>query len=343
MKENSEELPEMAELGKLARLQSQMQRTGQEVNREGSLEVGWGIAVLCCGLTPYFNALVMKSGWFSGWTSWIAFLPLIGAAFAPYAVPRMIKRFITWPRTGYVANPNDMKLIQLVMLMVFGCALGIGIVQVILLVVQAQETFGQPGAHSDLHKSTLRGITLVASASLAMYLGRKVIRKRPPLPAAYDAVLIAQGLKQTAAGRKIHRGVRCTLVVVFLGVPMLVFGIAFGLMYWSKGLMRLTEIHWSELGMPSFLVATNALLYLMGSGVMLKRHRWKWLVLAVMLVMPILVAPAIPYPATKPELTTILTPLPPMFLCIGSVWFLSGAITLIVFMRQNAPAAAETP
>src|SRR5512143_1605694 len=116
MNNNSENPPRIPEAQELATLQAQMLRPALEVNRDGSFELGWGIAMLCFGLVPYFNAVVTKATWFSSWTAWVCFLPLLCGAFAPYGVPKLIKRFITWPRTGYVANPNDLKLKQLVML-----------------------------------------------------------------------------------------------------------------------------------------------------------------------------------------------------------------------------------
>ena len=108
--------------------------------------------------------------------------------------------------------------------------------------------------------------------------------------------------------------------------------------------MRHTEIHWPQLGVLSFLVATNAILYLMGNGVAIRQHRWKWLVLAIMLIGPIMVAPAIPYPVVKPELMPTLELFPPqVMLVMGLVWFLSGAATLILFIRHNPLPPVETP
>jgi hypothetical protein len=189
----------------------------------------------------------------------------------------------------------------------------------------------------------LHGIELFVCATLAVYLGRKTIRKRQPLPAAYDAALINQGFRQTAAGRKHLRLVRFALLLMFAGIPILVCGVVFGLMYLSKSVMRHTEIHWPQLGVLSFLVATNAVLYLMGNGVAIKQHRWKWLVLAILLIGPIVVAPAIPYPAVKPELIPILEPFPPVMLSLGLVWSLSGAATLLSFIRHNPLPSTETP
>jgi hypothetical protein len=342
-RENSKNLPDSPEAQELAKLQTRMQRPGLEVNREGSFELGWGIAMLCAGLDPYFSAVVIKSTWFTPWTTWVAYLPLFCAPFALLGVPKLIKRFITWPRTGYVANPNEIKLSRLLILMVFGLALGGAIGQLYTLVFRTVVMRGLPAVQNALPSVTLTCIKLLIYTALAVYLGPKVIQKRrPPLPAAYDAAVINQGLNQTAFGRKIVRGVKLTLLAMCIGLPLFVFAIVFGLLYGTKLLLHHPEFHWSQLGMPVFLVACNALLYLMASGVVLKPNRWKWFLVPLMLLVPILVAPAIPYPAANPGSSPMLDQLPPVMLCIGSVWFLSGAIALLLFMHHNRlPAEAS--
>ena len=65
--------------------------------------------------------------------------------------------------------------------------------------------------------------------------------------------------------------------------------------------------------------------------------------LAIMRIGPIAVAPAIPYPAVGPELMPILGPFPPVMLSMGLVWCLSGAATLISFIRHNPLPPIETP
>jgi hypothetical protein len=138
----------------------------------------------------------------------------------------------------------------------------------------------------------------------------------------------------------------------------LVCAVVIGLMYWSKSVLPYSEIQspraglpdlmrhpvndWSQLGMAGFLVATNAVLYLMASGVALKPHRWKWLLVPVMLFAPILIAPAIPYPAIRIEMATTFESLPPVMLCVGAVWLLSGGISLILFVRHNPAPSAKT-
>ena len=87
--------------------------------------------------------------------------------------------------------------------------------------------------------------------------------------------------------------------------------------------------------MLSLLVAPNAILYLMANAVAIKQHQWKWLMLAIILIGPVVVAPAIPYPAVKLQLLSGMESFPPVILSMGLVWFLSGAATLISFIRHN--------
>ena len=326
-----------------------MQKPALHTNADGSFEVGWGAMLLCAGLVPYFNAAMPKAFWLSPWLSWMAYLPLVCMAFAPFAIPKLIKRFVTWPRIGYFASPNELKLRQLLMIMAFGLVLGFLATRPLQLVCDIRELGNNNPSPAAPHIGggtrgiILHGIELLICAALALYLGRKVIQKRQPPPAAYDAALLTQRLKQSAAGRKHLRVAKSALLVIFLGVPVLLCGLVLGVMYLSNSVMRHTVINWRQLGVLSFVVASNALLYLMVNGIAMKKNRWKWLVLPLLLIGPILVAPMIPYPNVKPELTPVLDLLPPAaMLFMGLALFLSGTASLILFMRRNPLPSPET-
>lgn len=323
------------EARELAALQAQMLRPAANVNRDGSFELGWGLALLCAGFGTYFSVALTHSRWFSGWTSWIGFLPLLMAAFAPYAVPKIIQRFITWPRTGYVANPNEITLGYLIRLMIFGGAVGgcLGLLFTIGYQALNPVNHGRPGA--DTTKFVWAGIKFLVCLGVVVYLGPKVIRKRRPLPAAYDAAIINSALRQTPAGRSQLRLVKVVIFAMFAGIPICVFGCVIGLALWNRSLLQRTELQGPQVVMASFLVATNALLYIMGGGLALKPNRWKWLLLPVMILAPILLAPVIPNPATGPSVPVIFQGMSPVMLCLGAVWFLSGLIALAIFVRAN--------
>lgn len=342
MKEHSQSLPGIPEAQDLANLQAQMLRPARNVNIDGSFELGWGMSMFCLGLVPYINPLLPKSMWASWWTAWIGFLPLICGVFAIYGIPKLVKRFVTWPRTGYVANPGEVKLTQLVMLMVFGAALGLSLTMPFILVSEIREAISRQSATGDMPRILRHGVQLLVCATVAIWLGRKTITKRrPPVPMAYDAAVITQGLKQTPAGRTSLRTVKFTMLLLFAGIPIVVFGVAFGLMYLSKAVIHHAEIEWSQWGVAGFLVAANALLYLMCNAAAIRQQWWKWLVLAVMLVGPIMVAPLIPHPPIQTVTLPILEPILPVMLCAALVWVLSGAATVVWFIRHNPLPAAE--
>jgi hypothetical protein len=80
-------------------------RPARYVNIEGSAELAWGVAMVCFGLNSCIY--LMFPHW--SWTKWAAWLLLACAGTAPLLLPMVIKKFITWPRTGYLAYRHDKK------------------------------------------------------------------------------------------------------------------------------------------------------------------------------------------------------------------------------------------
>jgi len=343
MKDNLHPLSGVPAAADLAQLQALMQRPAQNVNADGSFELGWGVAVLLGGLIPYLNATLPKTVWASWWTSWIGYVPFLCFAFSPYAIPKIIKRFITWPRTGYVANPNEVKLTQLILLMIMGGAIGLGLALAFFFVSDLREAIGRSDVHRQLPHFIWVGAKLLVCGIVAVYLGRKTISRRPALPTAYDAALIQQKLAQIPAGRKQLHAVKFTLLGMFVGIPILIGGVVLGLIFWYRIALPQVGISWPQLGVAGFLVVMNALLYLMANAVVIRQLWWKWLVLAFLLVAPVMLAPAIPYPAVNSGLSPTLVSLPPVMLCLGLAWFLSGAATLAWFIRRHPLPDLEDP
>jgi len=77
----------------------------------------------------------------------------------------------------------------------------------------------------------------------------------------------------------------------------------------------------------------NAILYLMFNAVSIKEHRWKWVCFVLILVMPPIIGHL--HPGNYLQMS------PPAMLFQGSVYFLSGVITLIWFLRHHQPPAPE--
>lgn len=75
----------------------------------------------------------------------------------------------------------------------------------------------------------------------------------------------------------------------------------------------------------------NALLYLMMNAVSIKEHRWKWLLLILILLGPVGICYFVP--------GNFITVSRPVMLFLGLVCFSSGAVTLFSFLRHHQPPA----
>jgi hypothetical protein len=82
-----------------ARIQQIMMRPMTHNATNGSAEIGWGTAMLCFALSSYASVIFPNSSWRGG----IGFLFLLAACLAMPLSLWAIKRYVTWPRTGYVA------------------------------------------------------------------------------------------------------------------------------------------------------------------------------------------------------------------------------------------------
>ena len=72
---------------------------------DGAGEIGWGAALLCFALSSYAVVLLGASKWRTG----IGWLLMLGACVAMPLSRWAIKRYVTWPRTGYVAYRRDRR------------------------------------------------------------------------------------------------------------------------------------------------------------------------------------------------------------------------------------------
>jgi hypothetical protein len=196
---------------------------------------------------------------------------------------------------------------------------------------------------------------LLISAAVAIYLGRRVVTKRPPMPSAYDAAVFNKGLAQTAAGRKFLLKMKSVMLLVVIGILLVLGGIVLGAIRLATPMVHADRdwrelassssksgpspvVHadrdWRELGALTVIVGSNALFYLVINGVAIRRYKWKWILLTIMLIAPIFANAIIPEPQNGYDLGH-LQGFSPVFITLGLVWFLSGAITLAAFMRQN--------
>jgi hypothetical protein len=87
-------------------IQKQAARVARYANIDGSAELGWATALVCWSVTTYGTIILRPK---SLWLHAILWLFFLCGALAPLLLPRAIKRFVTWPRTGYVACLRDRK------------------------------------------------------------------------------------------------------------------------------------------------------------------------------------------------------------------------------------------
>ncbi len=73
----------------------------------------------------------------------------------------------------------------------------------------------------------------------------------------------------------------------------------------------------------------NALLYLMMNANSIREHRWKWLLPVLILIVTFGICYAVP--------GNFIEVSRPMTLFLGSIWLVSGVITLISFIRSHQP------
>jgi hypothetical protein len=319
------------------------QPAAKQANFDGSFSLGWGVSLLCFGMVAYLNPILPKSVWASWWTAWIGYAPLLCAVFAVFGIPKLVKHFITWPRTGYVALPNEVKLRQLILLMIFGGALGFSLVMPFILFFEIQDAIRHTGPQSGLFTIIWQSVKLLLCLALVIFLGRKVMTRRRPLPpAASDTEQIKHAFSKTPKGRKVLAGVRLSLTALFVVLPLLALGLIIGFFYLSRGLMNSTEYHWPQLGLMGFVLACNAMMYLMSNALGIRQQWWKWLMLGLMLVGPVAVLAAVPFPAAPPEMKPVLESFPPqVMLFLGLAWIFSGLISLICFVRQHPLPALD--
>jgi len=334
MNDNPRLPADIPEARELADLQSQMQRSTRRVNLDGGPELGWGTAVLLGGLSSFYVSALPKWVLGSPWSSWVGWLPMACMCFAPYAIPRMINRLITWPRIGYSSNQYELKLGLLIKSMFFGLAIGVAVVSLCEIISETQQGISPAIARGAGKHLIWEGLKLLISAPLAVYLGRNVITKRQLVPSAYDAPILFQRLRQTPEGQSHIRMMKFGVALFFVAVLLLVGGIVLGVIWLAKSMTLHTDWDWHQSAGLVILVVSNALLYLMFNAVAIRRYKWKWIALAFMLIAPILVNARIPGPTNQPP-TALLGIRPPVLTAIGLVWFLSGALTLIAFIRQN--------
>ena len=228
-----------------AKLQKLVMQPKRYETINGSGEIGWGTAILCFAFSSYSAVILPNS--MGKWRAGIGGLLLVCACMAMPLCLWASKRFVTWPRVGYVAYRRDRNF------------------------------------------WTMMVVTMVVAAGVS--LGLSLLMR-------HDIIQMAQS--------QAHHSVATTP-----GTPS----------------------HASKI-MPTVFIVSNAIMYLMINAVSIREHRWKWL----LLVLLVLGATGICFLA-RGNYTELFRPLG---LFLGLIWFISGAITLVSFINHHQPPAPET-
>jgi hypothetical protein len=103
-------------------VQKQAWSAGGYVNVEGSADLSWGTALLCWSMVGYAVRIFHPR---SLWGHVILRLIFLFGLLAPLLLPGVIRKHITWPRTGYMAYLRDTKSrVIIVLSVVIAAALG---------------------------------------------------------------------------------------------------------------------------------------------------------------------------------------------------------------------------
>jgi len=91
-------------------LQGYLDRPKRYDNIDGTGEMLMGLMLLAFALSSYLNTILPNNRWWNGIGGvLVLYGVLIPALASGYWIRRVIKKHITWPRTGYVAFPRGGK------------------------------------------------------------------------------------------------------------------------------------------------------------------------------------------------------------------------------------------
>jgi hypothetical protein len=111
-----------------ARIQAIMMRTMKHESVQGAGEIGWGMAMLCFALASYTAVVLPDSRWGSG----LGWLLLLGACLAMPVSRWAVRKFVTQPRTGYVAFSRGRRFwISMVVSLIAAVVVSVGMVRLL--------------------------------------------------------------------------------------------------------------------------------------------------------------------------------------------------------------------
>jgi hypothetical protein len=90
-----------------------------------------GLMMLAFAASSYVNTILPKTRWWNGVGGVLLMYAVVALVLGPgYWIRRIIKKRITWPRTGYAAFPRGGKSwrIKMVLVSLMGAVIGLGVV-----------------------------------------------------------------------------------------------------------------------------------------------------------------------------------------------------------------------
>ncbi len=167
-------------------IQKTMMRPMRYEAIDGAGEIACATMLLGFALSSYTYLLVPEP---SLWRNGIAWLLFFGGSFGPYCIHKAIKKYITWPRTGYVAYRRDTKSFRIGMAASVVVAVGISIGLSFLLASELRHAGAispgdiRPGAirpgpagHS---RKIMLALLVASSAVLYLMMAAATMRKKP--------------------------------------------------------------------------------------------------------------------------------------------------------------------
>jgi MFS family permease len=324
-------------------------RPARYCNIDGSSEIGWGAFLLCMALSSYTHILFPGS---SGWTHALAWFLFGCGAFAPLLAPRLIKRSVTWRRTGYVAYLRGRTFwigISVSFLTAGGLSYYLSRFRLPGMIAMSRvnatgHTNTATPAPAPAQVAMLAVFGLLLCAAIALYLIRRGKRKfaEPVSPeemvkrAAAKPRSIRYALSlflYRACGGNIPRLTGTVIILMFTLIPLALAGAIFTFAYIDDSILHPGAASFSRVGMWTLMVASNTILYLMMVAANLKQQAWKWPVLSLMALGSL----AIGLFASDNYIEASR----PLMLFLGLVWTASGAGTLAAYIRHtHTPEAA---
>lgn len=310
-----------------------MQRPARAINMDGSFELGWGVFCLSGALSIYVGSLRPRPAWVSP-VSWVLMLTM---CLAPLLIPKLVKKFITWPRSGYVAfDPKKTRLARTSGL-VLGAVIGAGLAM--LWVAERQH-------------SSIKGIVAALAGVLVLWVVFACFRvkkecdtafagQQPVVPPSIAAKVTEPPV--TVPNEKMKRQIRislfATLLAIFVIAPCVFGGIIYCWLHFA--LNHHARLNLTQQISTMMALICNPLLYLMINAVAVKDYKWKWIGFALLALGPLTIVTVLPEVWEELSKPNVAVPNTLSFF-ISAVWLISGALTLALFMIRHPKTQAST-